>query len=215
MIIINGRRSKLNCTSHKLIFWLIAIFTYSIIMGSLWAEEKVDQEWVIQFDVQQRNNYIWSGKRIKDIKSLEEDFTELNEIQRRYNLNTNIFIIHGYYCTDTHLKTFAPEIYAQFIELNSKLESLETSENLSSDSSRLVTLNKEIQQLRASLPPKIDFENYLWHTYCRGIERDVDENVNELIIEYLGNTECDKAELSFYLNEIKRKKHFFSLKVIV
>ena len=141
------------------------------------AEEGSDQEWVISFDVQQRNNYIWDGKRTKGTKKLEEEYNELKEIQNTYRLNPNIFIIDGYYCTDTHLKTFAPQIYTRFIELNSKLESLESNEKFSSSSSHLVALKEEIQQLRSSLPPKINFGNYLWHTYCRGLERDVDGRI--------------------------------------
>ncbi|RKY06412.1 MAG: hypothetical protein DRP56_07465 [Planctomycetota bacterium] len=156
---------------------LSTIIVVPFLSGNLLAEEGGDQEWVISFDIQQRNNYIWDGRRTEGTEKLEEEYNELKEIQNRYRLNPNIFIIDGYYCTDTHLKTFAPQIHNQFVELNSKLESLKSDAKLASDSTRLVTLNKEIQQLRALLPPKIDFENYLWHTYCRGLEEDVDARI--------------------------------------
>jgi len=190
---------------------VIAFFVFSLLPGNLLAEGEADQDWVVSFDVQQRNNYVWDGKQSKDIESLKKDFDELREFQNTYDLNTNIFMINGYYCTDSNLKSFAPKIYTKFVELDSKIELLEKNEDLSSSfrlsSSQIVNLEKEIQELRALLPPMINFENYMWHIYCRGLEKDVEDRIivpdpNCLLCKGTGQITCNlcrgKGKVGFY-----------------
>ena len=39
------------------------------------------------------------------------------------------------------------------------------------------SLAQQIDELSAALPPQIDFENYLWHVYCGGIESDLEKGL--------------------------------------
>jgi len=172
-----GEQRKPNTTSLPISFSLIAALMVLSLTCNLLAGEGIDQEWVVSFEEQRQNNYIWDGKQAKSIEKLKEEFGELTEFQRIYGLDADIFATNGYYYTVANLKISAPELYIKLIEFEEKKDLLKSRDDHELSSSQRAAIENEIRQLQASLPPTINYENYLWHRYCRGLEEDMKDGL--------------------------------------